>query len=193
MPGALSAGFCGKLPARGDFVRLGLPHGFVEPWDGWVTCVLTGSRALMGARWVPAWLEAPVWRFSLPPGTCGPGAVLGVMLPSVDRVGRYYPLTLATVFGPDCQPPAQEQCNSWLDECEEAGRAAVERDATPEQVAALLRPLDACGATAAPAASLWWTAGSPRVEAGRWSLRALPGPDAFATMLGNSERLEACE
>ena len=64
-------GLCGKLPARGDFVRRGLPRGFAEPWDAWWDAALQLVRAA-DVRWVEAWLGAPVWRFLLPPGACGP-------------------------------------------------------------------------------------------------------------------------
>ena len=66
-----STGFYGKLPARGDFVRAGLPRDFTDPWDDWLQSVMAGSRSLMGEAWLPAFLEAPVWRFALPPGMCG--------------------------------------------------------------------------------------------------------------------------
>ena len=42
------AGFYGKLPARGDFVRAGLPRDFTDPWDDWLQSVIAGSRALVG-------------------------------------------------------------------------------------------------------------------------------------------------
>ena len=41
-------GFFGKLPARGDFVRAGLPRDFVDPWDAWLQRVLAGSRDAAG-------------------------------------------------------------------------------------------------------------------------------------------------
>lgn len=41
-------------------------------------------------------MSAPIWRFSAAAGLAGPDAVLGVMMPSVDRVGRQFPLTLVT-------------------------------------------------------------------------------------------------
>ena len=40
-------------------------------------------------------MMAPIWRFALAPGVAGPLPMLGVMMPSVDRVGRQFPLTLA--------------------------------------------------------------------------------------------------
>jgi type VI secretion system protein ImpM len=46
-------------------------------------------------------MTAPIWRFSLAPGYAGPESVAGVMMPSVDRVGRQFPLTLAAVVPTD--------------------------------------------------------------------------------------------
>src|SRR5690242_17623822 len=98
MSGSGSArGFFGKIPSRGDFVRAGLPGGFVRPWDEWLQLVMAGSRVRLGSDWLPAWMEAPVWRFLLPAGICGPDPVLGVWMPSVDLAGRHFPLTLAIV------------------------------------------------------------------------------------------------
>src|SRR5260370_2664306 len=100
MPDPLSAaaiGFCGKLPARGDFVTAGLPRRFAEAWHDWLQPVLAASRRALGEDWLAAWLEAPIWRFALSPGTCGPDSVLGLWMPSVDRVGRHFPLTFAAV------------------------------------------------------------------------------------------------
>jgi type VI secretion system protein ImpM len=183
MPRPVSAGFYGKLPARGDFVRAGLPRTFVEPWDAWLGAVLAGSRALMGESWLGAWLEAPVWRFSLARGTSGPDAALGLMLPSVDRVGRYFPLTFAAVFDGGGAPPEQSACDAWLDRCEAAGRAALDGDAVPERIAALLPPLVGYDCAAAGGGNRWWTEGSPRVDATRLQLADLPDAGTFATML----------
>src|SRR5439155_21328721 len=68
---AAAIGFCGKLPARGDFVTAGLPRRFTEAWHDWLQRVLAASRRALGEDWLAAWLEAPVLRFALSPGTCG--------------------------------------------------------------------------------------------------------------------------
>lgn len=88
-------GAFGKIPALGDFFRTGLPQPFVEVWDGWLQQVLTQGRGLLGPLWTGRYMTAPIWRFALAPGLAGPQAVLGVLMPSVDRVGRQFPLTLA--------------------------------------------------------------------------------------------------
>lgn len=46
-------------------------------------------------------MSAPIWRFTLSPGLAGPAAMLGVLMPSVDRVGRLFPLTLVTTIATD--------------------------------------------------------------------------------------------
>lgn len=170
-----ATGLYGKLPARGDFVRLGLPGDFVAAWDHWLARAVAGSRDSMGDDWLPAFLEAPVWRFALAPGLAGEQAATGVLLPSVDRVGRYFPLTLAAI-----QPSAAPD---WLDACEAAGRAALAADATPEDVLQRLPP-PLAGGEAAAEGSVWWSAGGPRVAPTRLCLPTLPDPLQFAQMLG---------
>ena len=92
---AIDVGFFGKLPSHGDFLRRQVSDAFVGVWDGWLQECLAASRAELGERWLDIYLTSPVWRFACAAGVCGPAPVVGVMVPSVDRVGRYFPLTLA--------------------------------------------------------------------------------------------------
>jgi type VI secretion system protein ImpM len=176
-------GFYGKLPARGDFVRGGLPRDFTDRWDAWLAPAIAGSRERMGEDWLPAFLEAPVWRFALSAGLCGGRAALGLMLPSVDRAGRYFPLTFAALYDGGTAPPGDDPL--WLDGCETAGRAALEQDAGPEQLGAMLRaPEGAERMEIGLSQSIWWTEGAPRVPATRFVLPGLPDASVYATMLG---------
>jgi len=88
-------GLYGKLPSNGDFVTRRLPSAFVEPWDQWLQEALAESRDQLGGRWLDAYLTSPVWRFVLSPGASDTLPWAGLLMPSVDRVGRYFPLTLA--------------------------------------------------------------------------------------------------
>jgi type VI secretion system protein ImpM len=92
----MEVGFYGKLPTHGDFLRRRVPDSFVEPWDAWLRDCLASSRSALGDRWLDVYLTSPAWRFVCAPGVCGPDAMLGLMAPSVDRVGRYFPLTLVS-------------------------------------------------------------------------------------------------
>jgi len=93
---AIDVGFFGKLPSHGDFLRRRVSDAFVGVWDSWLQECLAASRAELGERWLDIYLTSPVWRFACAADVCGPAPVVGVMVPSVDRVGRYFPLTLVT-------------------------------------------------------------------------------------------------
>lgn len=88
-------GCYGKLPCAGDFIRRGLSHEFVRSWDEWLQSLLLAGRAELGDRWQECYLGAPIWRFAASPGQCGPNGAAGVLMPSVDRVGRQFPICLA--------------------------------------------------------------------------------------------------
>jgi type VI secretion system protein ImpM len=88
-------GFFGKVTSHGDFVSRRLPRSFQNAWDGWVQAGLQESRQALGQGWLPTWLDSPIWRFALAPGVCGEDGWAGLLMPSVDRVGRHFPLTLA--------------------------------------------------------------------------------------------------
>lgn len=88
-------GFFGKVTSHGDFVTRRLPPEFQQPWDAWLQAGLQQSKAELGASWLATYLSSPIWRFALAPGVCGAQARAGLLMPSVDRVGRHFPLTLA--------------------------------------------------------------------------------------------------
>jgi type VI secretion system protein ImpM len=89
-----TAGFFGKVVSHGDFVSRRLPPALVGLWDAWLQAGLQASRELLGPRWLEVYLTSPIWRFALAPGACDEHAWAGVLMPSVDRVGRHFPLTI---------------------------------------------------------------------------------------------------
>jgi len=72
-----------------------LPRSFIGPWDQWLQRGIASSREQLAEDWLDRYLGSPLWRFALAAGVCGSDAWAGVMMPSVDRVGRYFPLCLA--------------------------------------------------------------------------------------------------
>jgi type VI secretion system protein ImpM len=190
-----ASGFFGKIPARGDFVRSGLPGGFVAAWDAWLQAVIPVSRDLLGEDWLPAWLEAPIWHFALDHGLCGDDAVLGMWMPSVDRAGRHFPLTLATVVPGATVESLAGHGAEWLAAAQRAGLDAVTSDATPEQLAVALSEAPcfdngidlttefATMPAASSAASRWWTEGAPLVGARTLATSGLPDGPTFTAML----------
>jgi type VI secretion system protein ImpM len=193
-----AVGFYGKIPSRGDFVRSGLPHGFIDPWDRWMQEGIAASHAALGDDWVGVWLRAAIWSFALAPGLCGPDAVLGLWLPSVDRVGRHFSLTLAAVVPGGQLLQLVHDNGGFLGAVEHAGLAALESNISPDELAALSRaavnaePIDPGidPAQYPDARALWWTEGAPRVPRQAFASDALPDAAAFVKMLDGHDPVD---
>jgi type VI secretion system protein ImpM len=95
---SFSAGWYGKIPAAGDFIARRVPPSFGKAWDRWLQGVLAGSRERLAGGWRDAFLSMPVWRFVLSPAMLNHNAWAGIMVPSVDAVGRYFPLAVASAL-----------------------------------------------------------------------------------------------
>jgi type VI secretion system protein ImpM len=97
----MQVGFFGKLPSHGDFLRRRVSDAFVDAWDAWLRGCMAASRTALADRWLSVYLTSPAWRFACAAGACGPWPVMGLMAPSVDQVGRYFPLTIVAELPPD--------------------------------------------------------------------------------------------
>jgi len=93
------AGWFGKIPTLGDFVRRNLPERFVETWDAWLSEELWQAQLLLSGDWSQTWRRAPMWYFGLGAEVVDERGWQGVLVPSVDRVGREFPLTIALSQG----------------------------------------------------------------------------------------------
>jgi type VI secretion system protein ImpM len=89
------------MPSLGDFASRRLPDEFIRPWDEWLQEMLSTSRPSLGDGWLDCYLTMPIWRFALLPDLLGPSGWAGLLMPSVDRVGRQFPLTLAVQLPED--------------------------------------------------------------------------------------------
>jgi type VI secretion system protein ImpM len=122
-------GLYGKLPIFGDFVIRNLNGEFIEPWDAWLQECLAYSRQVMDGAWLDSYLAAPIWRFVIGPTILGNNAWIGIVMPSVDRVGRYFPLTLAQPIDPDIDLTTTYLANcDWFRALEQLGTDALARD-----------------------------------------------------------------
>lgn len=83
----------GKLPSIGDFVGRRMPHGLATDWDYWLRSGLDQLRSDAPESWTQRFVHSPIWFFLTPARVTGAPAC-GVIAPSVDRVGRFYPLTV---------------------------------------------------------------------------------------------------
>jgi type VI secretion system protein ImpM len=122
-------GFFGKQPAHGDFLFRRLPNAFTSVWDHWLELAINESRQQLGDAWLASYLTSPLWRFALPSGICGDEGWTGVLMPSVDNVGRYFPLTLATGLPSGTDLAALMADNeTWFNQCEEIALSTLQNN-----------------------------------------------------------------
>jgi type VI secretion system protein ImpM len=152
------AGWFGKLPALGDFAGRRLPEVFTERWDQWLVGGLEASRAALGEQWLDAFLHAPLWHFALMPGLIDEQPWCGVMMPSVDRVGRYFPLTIGAAVALPTSVEELRRLHQWLHALAEAALASLQTGHTVEALEACLAglPAGAIGTAAARTAADPW-------------------------------------
>lgn len=124
----MDVGLFGKLPSHGDFLRRRISDAFTGRWDDWLQQSMAASLNEAGQDWLALYLTSPAWRFVCSPHAVTQHSLVGVMVPSVDRVGRYYPLTVVCELsdwnGYLPSPAAMAvQCADWFETVE---RLAVE-------------------------------------------------------------------
>lgn len=133
----IAAGWLGKLPSTGDFASRRLDPSQVESLDRWLSSLMLALKEREPDRWLDAYLASPSWRFlwmpqAMPPPWQG-RAWIGVVIPSVDRVGRYFPLALIQPL--DALPRTAAEMESawrWLQKIDEAAADALDGDWTIE-------------------------------------------------------------
>jgi type VI secretion system protein ImpM len=101
-------GWYGKLPSAGDFIGRG-SRLRIKALDLWLSEGFARARQLPG---VPS-EASPIWNFALPKIALDGSAMLGVLAPSEDRVGRKFALV------------------SWLDYVQSAGNFALSERGNP--------------------------------------------------------------
>ncbi len=217
------AGWHGKLPALGDFASRRLDAAVIEAWDGWLAAGLLALRERDPAHWLQAYLDSPSWRFLLLPGVlpgaAGPQAWCGVLMPSVDRVGRYFPFTaLLPLPTLPASGPQMAALWDWLARLDALAADAMQDDWTLVQLEDALAALggpesaattnqaapapadDAAAAIDRQALAAWqraqhgqalWFADTERGGRRLWQSSGLPAGAALAALLGAAEPAEA--
>lgn len=181
----MRCGLYGKLPAKRDFIAMATPREFLSVWEPWLQGGISASRTVLGAAWQEAFLRAPIWRFWLGAELCG-GAVLGAIMPSVDGVGRYFPLTVFARAEPgeELPPPEMQTYEDWLTKAEDLLLSALSEETGFEALSAAFGSLPGPQPEAAPPA----TPGLLRVRDG--SVVAPATSDRFGTVLADLRRLD---
>jgi type VI secretion system protein ImpM len=200
-----TVGFYGKLPIVGDFVSRRLPESFISTWDNWLQSSILASQEHLGERWLESFLTSPIWRFLLSPGLCGEQAVAGILMPSVDKVGRYFPLTVAVLF--EQTDPISTLIHSatpWFEQLEDVALTGLEGQLDLnafDQLVTIIPPIesqypsthkadpnletnfDVLSIDTSQAYSLWTCPGVDKVESSLIAYQGLPPVGQFFELL----------
>jgi type VI secretion system protein ImpM len=148
MPSADSStvAWYGKLPGTGDFASRRLDADQIETVDAWLTDIMVALRARDPESWLSAYLASPSWRFAWLPGAA-PAPLsgrtwIGVVMPSVDSVGRYFPLIF--LHGLEQMPALASEVEAlmtWLTRLDDLAAAALAEDWVIDQLESALSAL----------------------------------------------------
>ena len=116
-------GWFGKLPGTGDFAARRFPEPARQQFDGWLQTGLQRLRE-RHSDWAKQYLESPLWCFLLGENIVGTASWLGVLMPSVDAVGRYFPLVVAAPCDLGNEPPS----TGWFSRVSAAALEGLEQD-----------------------------------------------------------------
>jgi len=123
----------GKLPTKRDFIAIGATRDFLDQWEPWLQSGVSASQTMLKEQWQNAFLRAPIWRFWLGADLCG-APTIGAFMPSLDRVGRYFPLTLFACADQQATipPPEINSQDDWFKSAEELLISTLDQEKTFE-------------------------------------------------------------
>lgn len=127
-------GVYGKLPAHGDFISREIPNHIANAWDAWLQGYVGTSQQVLGEDWLDIYLTSPIWRFCISDGIFDENAWQGIILPSVDRVGRYFPFSIVAKSGHGRLPTEAILDSVWFEQLESIALQALAGNMQLEQL-----------------------------------------------------------
>jgi len=122
-------GVYGKLPAHGDFISRNLPSAFINNLDEWLQGFIASSKEQLTDDWLDIYLTGPIWRFVFSAGCADGNAWAGILVPSVDSVGRYFPFVIVHKLLPDFNlVDVLSSQASWYNGLEEIAQEALQSE-----------------------------------------------------------------
>lgn len=188
-------GFFGKLPSHGDFVSMGLGRNLQSALDAWLQAGLQAVQQELGEDWERRFRTMPAWRFIVERGLWGPATIAGVLLPSLDRVGRSFPLVIAAQLHDFTEHPRQLYLDdTWFTAAEAIAESSAKRDFDINRFTAslkrlrTLRPADLAEneilqENGSSRGTLWWRISSEERRAGGFRVSGAPEPEHFPKLL----------
>ena len=132
----------GKVSPKRDFVAVHAPRRVLDVWEPWIQGGMSASRQSLGDDWQPVFLKAPIWRFWLGDELCGT-TVIGAFMPSLDGIGRYFPLTVFACAdeGETIAPPELDPQADWFTAAEDFLLSTLDHGITYEAISSTLEQL----------------------------------------------------
>jgi type VI secretion system protein ImpM len=125
----------GKIAGLGDFASRRLAPETRAVFDTWLARGLAASRSELGERWMNTYLTSPIWCFALAPAVIDTKWHVGVMMPSVDSVGRYFPLLVIQSWGEGPRrAPDLSSLDEWFDSASSAALGTLQGDGGLERL-----------------------------------------------------------
>jgi type VI secretion system protein ImpM len=184
-------GIFGKLPQKRDFIALNLPRAVLEPFETWLQSAVAASRNELGQAWQDIYLVSPIWRFWIGSDILTT-ACAGALMPSVDSVGRFFPLAILYLAEPGqaIVPPPFDPQDVWYFTIEERLLSVLDPKAeiAVERLTEGLLPPDSSMSPPAPLpvrikrGSVWRSEGGAASEV----LSVLMTADYWVSMAGRS-------
>jgi type VI secretion system protein ImpM len=161
-------GWYGKLSTLGDFAHRRLSAEFIAIGDAWLSRAMKASREQLAEQWLDVYLTAPVMRFAWAPGVADTNWWFGILMPSCDNVGRYFPLLIARRR---VRPPqdriALDHLEAWFDHLATAATQTLSEQASIDSFEEALHEAPPWPTPGTPAAlTLHSTATCERYELG---------------------------
>ncbi|PSJ57016.1 type VI secretion system-associated protein TagF [Kumtagia ephedrae] len=125
-------GLFGKLPQKRDFIAFGIAGEVLSPLETWLQSAVAASRSELGRGWEEVYLVAPIWRFWIGADVLGVNCA-GALMPSVDGIGRFFPLLAlyACEPGESLPPPSYSPQEKWFAAIEARLLGVLEEGAAP--------------------------------------------------------------
>src|SRR5262245_57038135 len=109
---------------------MNLPRSVLDPFETWLQSAVAASRNELRDDWQEHYLVAPIWRFWIGSAILGVDCA-GSLVPSVDKVGRFFPLTIlyCADSGQSIVAPAFDPQDAWYSAIEQRLLGVLQEDA----------------------------------------------------------------
>ncbi|ACV27907.1 type VI secretion system-associated protein TagF [Kangiella koreensis] len=97
---AMRLGCFGKIRNCGDFISRHMPHEIESSFTEWLEEGLAETKERFQQQWLDYFLTSPIWNFVIEEPD-SEQVIVGTMMPSMDKVGRYYPLIVLQTINHD--------------------------------------------------------------------------------------------